>query len=674
MTSFVVVLMLLIASSHAQTEINFNFAHMLSAVNDGNGGNCPQCPDPECPSTAPMIANGQYTAQSEDFTKLYVLDVTAEHWSIQQTPFVSTSKFESSMKDGHIVLKGDACDGKVDVESQGMNFKIMKAEGPCAEGLAGLYFEKVARGGALNLKDVYNVIESWNPNQNRIYNPVAGYIYESLGRWDYDNSDFIPGLAASWESHNAPNRSEVFTVKLREGVKWHNGADFDASDVIFTVEALMRGVWRENPIPPTVKNLRVVQVDKYTVQFTMDASLSNLLFIAGITPLCSSQLSHLPDGNVQAYYNGSIPFTPAAGGDLVSYFRPSNVVNGTSRVIGTGAFHLQSISKPMQYSYYSTASSTSMITGTDQNVVLKAFSDHWLGEPFISQVRLKLSDKNSDVLDESDIWSGSEWDFFSPKIPQDFASLDAVSEANSKLVCNQRPSGSGRFYFTKISAPTSRKYPLADQRVRQALRHAIDMDKVAEEIGAVAAKGIFLPGGSAFSEVPGFAYDVMKATQLLADAGYTSANPLPLNVALDLSIVDSVAMTEYWEAIPSINVTRQVFAGSFQPYLYIHTWDVFFLSLGGFNNPRIDLYRMGSPLNLAGYYDQQADAKWATSQNADVPLPERQAALAEVNNMLSTSSFNPVTTWPTTFSCWKNSIRGPLKGLASTPMNFWWFV
>ena len=62
-------------------------------------------------------------------------------------------------------------------------------------------------------------------------NAFATHIFSSLVGSD-ENQQHYPDLAVSWE----PINDTTWEFKLRKGVKWHDGSDFTADDVIFTVE------------------------------------------------------------------------------------------------------------------------------------------------------------------------------------------------------------------------------------------------------------------------------------------------------------------------------------------------------------------------------------------------------------------------------------------------------
>lgn len=67
-------------------------------------------------------------------------------------------------------------------------------------------------------------------------------LYDGLTRWDLSKSDtaaqIVPALAESWSVNQEDMK--VWTFKLRKGVKFHDGSEFNADAVVFNFEKLMR--------------------------------------------------------------------------------------------------------------------------------------------------------------------------------------------------------------------------------------------------------------------------------------------------------------------------------------------------------------------------------------------------------------------------------------------------
>ena len=70
----------------------------------------------------------------------------------------------------------------------------------------------------------------------------AGYtIYDALVNWDLSKSDTLadikPGLATEWQAAEGDGKRWIF--KLRQGVKFHDGSDFDADVVVWNLEKIL---------------------------------------------------------------------------------------------------------------------------------------------------------------------------------------------------------------------------------------------------------------------------------------------------------------------------------------------------------------------------------------------------------------------------------------------------
>lgn len=94
--------------------------------------------------------------------------------------------------------------------------------------------------------------------------------YDSLLRWEVDWSGYKPNLAESFEANDDATE---FTFRLRQGVRWSDGAPFTADDIVFWNEDLLRNE-EYRAIHPTPSWLMsggevavVEKIDDYTVKF-----------------------------------------------------------------------------------------------------------------------------------------------------------------------------------------------------------------------------------------------------------------------------------------------------------------------------------------------------------------------------------------------------------------------
>ena len=132
------------------------------------------------------------------------------------------------------------------------------------------------------------------------------------------------------------------------------------------------------------------------------------------------------------------------------------------------------------------------------------------------------------------------------------------------------------------------RHPFTDQRVRQALTHAVDREQVA----AVNQRGYYFPatGGLVPPGMPGHVpdiglpFDPDKARELLAEAGYPEGRDFPEVEALAAAGKLSQSVSEYianqWQSVLNINVTFKALTWDeylnrlmeFSPHIWMMGW------------------------------------------------------------------------------------------------------
>ena len=92
-------------------------------------------------------------------------------------------------------------------------------------------------------------------------------IFNGLTAHDGDNQ-VVPCLAKSWDYDEA---TYTYTFHLEENVKWHDGEDFTAEDVKFTIEAIMDPENGSENAPNYEDVAEITVIDEHTVAFRLIA-------------------------------------------------------------------------------------------------------------------------------------------------------------------------------------------------------------------------------------------------------------------------------------------------------------------------------------------------------------------------------------------------------------------
>jgi peptide/nickel transport system substrate-binding protein len=271
----------------------------------------------------------------------------------------------------------------------------------------------------------------------------------------------------------------TYIVRLRHGVKFHDGHELTAKDVVYTYESILDPTFT-TPFKAAFRLLASVKaLDDYTVEFTLTEPFAAFP-IQLVTP----------------------PIVPAGAGDSLRTFP-----------IGTG---------PYRFVRYD----------VDDQVVLAAFDGYYDGLPNNAGVILKVIP--DDTMRGLELRKGSV-DVVINDLPPDIVYQLAKDDRVRVITSN----GMDYVYLgLNMRDPT-----LSDKRVRHAIGYAIDRDAIVRYLRRGQARPALTPVPSnswAFEpNVHQFSHDPEKARRLLDEAGYRDPDgdgPLPrLRLSLRVS-------------------------------------------------------------------------------------------------------------------------------------------
>ncbi|MBI4639817.1 MAG: ABC transporter substrate-binding protein [Candidatus Tectomicrobia bacterium] len=134
--------------------------------------------------------------------------------------------------------------------------------------LAGAAPAKNRYGGTIKLAWLFN-LDTLDPHRtsNLTAIRIHNNIYNGILKIDYDGKQvkFVPDLATDWEIQN---NGLIHTFRFRKGVKFHNGDDFNAEDVKYSLERVGN---KETGSPHRwkVEAIEKIEIlDPYTVKLT----------------------------------------------------------------------------------------------------------------------------------------------------------------------------------------------------------------------------------------------------------------------------------------------------------------------------------------------------------------------------------------------------------------------
>lgn len=154
---------------------------------------------------------------------------------------------------------------------------------------------------------------------------LSRLIYSSLFKYD-ENGKLSNDLVDSFSIN--PSNTE-YLVKIKNNVKWHNGGNLTADDVIFTL-SLIQDADYHSPLRPALANIIAEKVDDLSIKFSLTepyAPFPELLTFGilpkGIWENISPQAAVLSDLNLKPIGSGPFKFKSLiknTDGDLKNYY------------------------------------------------------------------------------------------------------------------------------------------------------------------------------------------------------------------------------------------------------------------------------------------------------------------------------------------------------------------
>lgn len=296
---------------------------------------------------------------------------------------------------------------------------------------------------------------------------ISRLLYAGLLTYDSDN-EIVGDMAESWQ---VDDTGKIYTVKLKDDLKWHDGEDLDADDVIFTFKAIQNPDTR-SPIFSSWQGIKIAKKGQREVTFTLP------------TILASFQYS-LTTGILPEHILGDVP--PAdLRGSLFNTVEP----------VGSGPFKWKDIEVVGD-----TAEQR------EQRIALSAFDGYHLGRPKIDEMIIRA------FLDEEALIRRFEE-----------GKLNAIAGALSRPLSGKDveelnvPLTGAVMSFFNTSSPI-----LSDAKVRRALTMATDKGNLINSLAypSEPVHGPLLQEHTGYrSDVLQYGFDKAQAAALLDDAGW----------------------------------------------------------------------------------------------------------------------------------------------------------
>jgi len=397
---------------------------------------------------------------------------------------------------------------------------------------------------------------------------IAGFLFNGLVKYDKD-LNIVGDLADKFYFEN--NTTLIF--KLKKNVLWHDGAKFDANDVVFTYKTIIS----PNIATPYSSSFRFVKSVEALDDFTIKVVYKKPYFKA-----------------LETWMMGILPY------HILKDEKNLMTSKFNTHPIGTGAYKLEKL----EFS---------------KDIILSANGDYFEKKPKIDKISFHII---ADSMTRFLMLKSGSLDVGSIEPMQLERQLD--KEFFKKFNIYEEISHSYTYLGFNL-----RKKKFQDARVREALSLAIDRDELVKILFFKHAKvctGPFLPKTKAFNDdIKAPQQNIQKAKQLLNEAGYDKNHPFSFEIVTsNSSAIRPYAVEILQYQLKKIGVKVKIRVMEWQAFLnmvvFPHKFDAVLLGWGLSSTPDPYLFwhsdndKKGG-FNLVGYKNKKLDKMIEKSQS-----------------------------------------------------------